>query len=295
VCADPRCADNSQGVVLGISGTTRVVGIIGRPVSHSLSPLLLNAAFAASGTDMVYVPLPVSSDSLGDAVRGLSALGFAGANVTIPYKTAVLPFLAAVDGDAAVLAAVNTIVVEEGRARGFNTDVEGFRRALREVEPGSLAGRSALLLGAGGAARAVALVLAQDGAEVTVVNRTRAAADALVTRIAGLGGGAHRALALEALRAEHVRSADIVVNGTSLGMAGEGKVPAVLVDNVRQGHSVYDVVYAAQPTAFVALARERGAKAIDGLSMLVWQAAAAFELWTGRAAPLDVMRRAIGR
>jgi len=282
--------------VLGISGTTRVVGIVGQPVSHSLSPVLLNAAFAACGLDMTYVALPVAPDGLGDAVRGICALGFVGANVTIPHKTAVLPFLAAVEGDAGFLAAVNTIVVEAGQARGFNTDVEGFRRALREVDSGSLAGASALLLGAGGAARAVALVLAREGARLTVANRTLAAAEELVVRIDRFGaGGPHRALALDGLAAENVRAADIIVNATSLGMAGEGKVPAVLVDNVRQEHSVYDVVYAGQPTEFVALARERGARAIDGLSMLVWQAAAAFELWTGVAAPVDVMRSAIGR
>jgi shikimate dehydrogenase len=281
--------------VLGISGTTRVVGIIGQPVSHSLSPALFNAAFAACGLDMAYVPLPVAPDGLGDAVRGICALGLVGANVTIPHKTAVLPFLAEVDGDAAILAAVNTIVVDAGQARGFNTDVEGFRRSMREVELEPMVGRSALLIGAGGAARAVALVLAREGARLTVVNRTRAAADALLARIEGLGGGPHGALALDDLTAKHVRSAEIIVNCTSLGMAGEGKVPAVLVDNVRQGHSVYDVVYAGQQTEFVALANQRGAKAIDGLSMLVWQAAAAFELWTGVAAPVDVMRRAIGR
>lgn len=244
---------------------------------------------------MVYVPLPVAPEALGEAIRGVCALGFAGVNVTIPHKTTVLPFLASVDGDAAILAAANTIVVEAGQAHGFNTDVEGFRRAMREIEPGPLGGRSALLLGAGGAARAVALVLAREGVDLTVVNRSPEAADALLERIDGLGGGARRAIALDALTAKHVRSAEILVNGTSLGMTGEGKVPAVLVDNVRQGQSVYDVVYGTHATEFVALARERGARAIDGMSMLVWQAAAAFELWTGKAAPMDVMHSAIAR
>ena len=283
-----------KGFVLSISGTTRLVGIIGWPVAHSLSPALHNAAFAACGLDMAYVPLPVSSDRVSEAVVGLLALGFVGANVTIPHKTAVIPLLDEIDGEARLAGAANTIVVREGRLAGYNTDVQGFAHALHEVHPGSLAGRAVLLLGAGGMARAVALVLAREGALVTVADRTLPAAERIARLMAQVSGGTPaKPLALEALSTETVRAADVIVNASALGMASVGKVPAVLADNVRSDHVVCDVVYARQATQLVAQARARDALTVDGLSILIWQAAASFELWTGQTAPMDVMRSAV--
>jgi shikimate dehydrogenase len=158
---------------VSIGGATRLVGVIGDHVTHSLSPAIHNAAFAALGLDFAYVPLPVSAPRVAEAVAGLRALGFRGANVTMPHKAAVLPLLDDVSRDARLADAVNTIVVDEGRLTGHTTDGEGFSRALREVEPGGAGGWSALLLGAGGAARAVALALARERiGSLTIADRT---------------------------------------------------------------------------------------------------------------------------
>ena len=280
-----------------ISGTTVLAGIIGWPVTHSLSPAMHNAAFAALGLDMAYVPLPVAPDDVERAVSGLRSLGFRGANVTMPHKAAVAPFLDRVADDARLIAAVNTIVVDDGAFVGHNTDVGGFVAALQETVPESLAGASALVLGAGGAARAAVLGLLRVGVRrCTVVNRTMGRAEELVAQLQPAEKTARFELvALDALTAAQVRGADIVVNATSLGMAGSLKVPRVLVDNIQRDHIVYDVVYGQRPTMPLERARETGARAIDGLTMLVWQAALSFELWTGRAAPLEVMRSAARR
>ncbi len=263
-------------------------------MSHSLSPRLHNAAFAALGLDYVYVPLPVRAADVGAAVKGLAALGFRGASVTVPHKGAVIPFLDELSGDALLADAVNTIVVEEGRLRGYNTDVEGVRAALVAVAGDALRGDPALVLGAGGAARAAALALARLGCPLTIVNRTPATAERLSALIvAGVPGASCGWLALSALTEREVARQRVVVNATSLGMAGEGKVPALLADNVTAGQVVFDAVYGAAPTGFLAAAQARGATVVDGLTMLLGQAAEAFSLWTGVPAPLEVMRDAV--
>ena len=242
---------------------------------------------------MVYVPLPVRDEDVGAAVKGLAALGFRGANVTIPHKGAVLPYLERIAGDAALVEAVNTIVVDDGELLGYNTDVEGLRAALLAACGDSLRGAPGLLLGAGGAARAVALALARLGVDLTVVNRTAAAAErrkALTS--AAVPGCACRCLPLAELSAAHVAAQRLLVNATSLGMDGMSKVPASLTDTVTAGQVVVDIVYSRSDTDLLAQARARGATVIGGHEMLVRQAAAAFELWTGRSAPLDVMRDA---
>ena len=279
-----------------VTGTTKVIGIIGDPVSHSLSPQLHNAAFEACGLDMVYVPLPVGARAVGAAVQGLAALGLRGANVTIPHKGAVVPYLSWLDDDARLLKAVNTIVVDGDEMRGYNTDVEGVRGSLEEAEGAGLHGATGLVFGAGGAGRAAALALARMGVRVTIVNRTAAAAERLAALIsAAVPGAGCRWLALSDLTAAEVVAQRVVVNATPLGMAGAGKVPAPLVDTVTAGQVVFDVVYTGGETDLLAQARARGANVVDGLSMLVRQAAVAFELWTGERAPLKVMQDAIAR
>ena len=276
-----------------VTGTTQLIGIIGRPVAHSLSPAIHNAAFAALDLDMVYVPLPVRDEDVGAAVKGLAALGFRGANVTIPHKGAVLRYLDRVDGDAALAEAVNTIVVEGGELLGYNTDVAGVYTALVDACGDSLRGAPGLLLGAGGAARAAALALARLGVDLTVVNRTAAAAERLAAlTAAAVPGCACRCLPLAGLTAARVAAQRVLVNATSLGMDGVSKVPASLADTVTAGQVVVDVVYTRGETDLLAQARARGATVIGGLEILVRQAAAAFELWTGRSAPLDVMLNA---
>lgn len=288
---------------IAITGTTKLFGVIGHPVAHSLSPAMHNAAFAALGLDMAYVPLPVRPGDVGAAVRGLAALGFGGASVTIPHKGAVIPHLQVVDDDARLAEAVNTIVVRGEELHGHNTDIGGLRAAIEEVHDGSLEGEPALVFGAGGAGRAAALALARMGAAVTVVNRTAAAAErlaALLTAAAARPAGsppaaapAARWLPLPELTGELVGRQRVVVNATSLGMGGASKVPAALADTVTAGQVVVDVVYTRGQTDFLARAQAQGAEVVDGLGMLVHQGGEAFELWTGRPAPLEVMRHAV--
>ncbi len=279
-----------------ITGSTQVVGIIGDPVTHSRSPAMHNAAFAALGLDMAYVPLPVRPPDVASAVKGLAALGFRGANVTVPHKGAVLPHLSWLHEDARRAEAVNTIVVDKGLLLGYNTDIEGARRALVGVcGEEALRDQPALLLGAGGAARAVALALARLGMAITVVNRTLQSAEHLIELVqAAEPDTSCRCLPLDALNPSLVKVHHLLVNATTLGMAGAGKVPASLVDTVSAGQIVFEVVYGDTETDLLATARERGARTVDGLAMLVGQAAEAFQLWTGRMAPLDVMQAAAG-
>ena len=283
--------------VTSITGSTVLTGIIGWPVAHSLSPAMHNAAFAALGLDMAYVPLPVPVQRLEAAVGGLSGLGFRGANVTMPHKAAVLPFLDEVSDDARLIEAVNTIVVAGDALEGHNTDVGGFVAALRDVVSEPLEGACALVLGAGGVARAAALGLVRQGVRsLTVVNRSPGRAEELARLLGSLDERVRiRVVALDALSAADVGEADILVNASPLGMSEPLKVPAVLVDTMRRDHIVFDVVYRQRPTVPLERARAIGARAIDGLDMLAWQAALSFELWTGRGAPLEVMRNAARR
>jgi shikimate dehydrogenase len=253
-----------------------------------------NAAFAALGLDMVYVPLHVASDGVDDAVRGLRALAFVGANVTMPHKAAVIGCLDTVTDEAREVDAVNTIVVGDRESSGHNTDIPGFARALRDEVPEGVSGAQALLFGAGGAGRAAAFALAtEDVAAITVVDRTVEETTPVgrMLRHAWPGVNVSGASAAD-VTAAMVADADVIVNATPLGMAGAGKVPTLLVDNIRSSHIVFDVVYGKRPTELFERARAVEARAVDGFSMLVWQAALAFELWTDRPAPADVMRRA---
>jgi shikimate dehydrogenase len=240
--------------------------------------------------------LPVESRHVGDAVRGLVALGFRGANVTMPHKATVIPFLNTVDEVAARAEAVNTIVVDDGRLAGHNTDIGGFARALHEMVPEGVAGSSVLLVGAGGAARAAALaLLAGQVSSLRVANRTEEPARRLVDGLTAVPSSTCvQAVGLGSLSAPDVAGVDVIVNASALGMEGVGKVPAVLTDNIRRGQVVFDVVYRERPTRLLEAAAARGARLVDGRSMLVWQAALAFELWTGREAPLAAMRAAVG-
>jgi len=276
-----------------INGSTRLVGLIGDPVAHSRSPALHNAAFAALGLNYAYVPLPVRATDLAAALAGLSALGFVGANVTVPHKQAAAALVDRLCGDAELLEAVNTIVLADNRLEGHNTDVEGFLQSFRALTMETP--RSALVLGAGGAARAVVLGLLRLGCRhLAIANRTPAAAAELAERVHLLEARARvEVLALTELEATVVREREVIVNATSLGMLPDSKVPAAVADNLSVDQIVYDVVYASGTTALVRAARASGARAIDGSEMLVGQAAAAFRLWTGLPAPLNEMRRAL--
>ncbi len=269
---------------MSITGHTRVVGVIGDPVRHSRSPAIHNAAFAALGLDWVYVAFPVAAGSGAAAVDAVRVLGLDGINVTMPHKADVAAACDELTPVAAALGAVNTVVSRDGRVTGDSTDGPGLVAALRShgVDP---VGRRVLVLGAGGAARAVVEALGRVGSEVTVAARRPDAAEAA----AALAGAT--AVGFTDLD-DRVADADVVVNVTPIGMQGEP--PPFAVARLRSDQFVYDTVYHPSPTPLLAACAERGIAHAGGLSMLVHQAALSFTLWTGRDAPLDVMTAAAG-
>lgn len=279
--------------MIPVSGATSVVGIIGRPVAHSLSPLMHNRAFAHLGMDWVYVPFEVREGELAAAAAGLRALSVKGVNVTVPHKTSVLPYLDELTPEAAAVGAVNTVINRGGRLVGDNTDGIGFVRSLREEAGFDPRGRRAVVLGAGGAARAVAMALAWAGCErIVVVNRTESKARALADAVARQGAEASGLpLAREAL-AEVVAEADLLVQATTLGMAGNPGLP-VDADWLRPPLLVADVVYTPLETPLLRAAKARGCAVLPGWGMLLYQGAEAFERWTGVPAPTTVMREVL--
>jgi shikimate dehydrogenase len=264
-----------------------VAAVIGDPVGHSLSPTLFNAAFSATGLDWVFVAFEVPAGAGPAAVEAARTLGLGGLSVTMPHKATVLEACDRLTSDAELLGAVNSIRNAEGELVGDNTDGPGFVKAL-EAETGfDPAGKRCAVVGAGGAARAVVLALARAGArEVVVVNRTPARGEGA----AQLAGRVGRPGAVD-----DIGRADLVVNATSVGMTGkDGGVPVPL-DVLRQGQVVADLIYEPSTTALLAGARQRGLVAVNGVGMLLHQAALQFEAWTGRPAPLDAMAAALHR
>ena len=263
-----------------LSGATRVTALIGMPARHSLSPAIHNAAFAAAGLDWIFVAFEVADGEVGRALDGVRAFGIAGLSVTTPHKAGVAAAVDALSPAAAALNAVNCVVNAQGRLTGHNTDGEGFVDALRYDGGFEPLGRSCAVIGAGGAARAVIRALATAGArEVMVVNRTKSSA----AIAAALAGPAGRVVAPEA-----ISDAELIVNATSVGM-GAGPESPVEAAYLRAGQVVADLVYDPVETALLKAAKAVGARPLDGVGMLVHQAAHAFTLWTGVTAPVEVM------
>ena len=270
-----------------MSGTTNVVGIIGWPVDRSLSPVIHDAAFEALGMPWVYVPFPVRPGQVREAVEGLAALGVKGANVTMPHKTEVAGLCHERSEDAERLRAVNTLELSGGIVRGHNTDAPGFERFLRRDAGFDPAGKSALLYGAGGGARACALALVRGGlARLTVAVRDPGRAGDLLTAVEGAGPGTVEVIAWGDAAGWR---GDLAVDATPLGSDGLGSPPepAYSPDLL-----VVDLKYHPPLTPLQVRAREGGATAFGGLGLLLQQAALSFELWTGRPAPLEVMSAA---
>lgn len=280
-----------------IKGTTRVLGVIGHPVTHSWSPQIHNAACAALGLDYVYVPLTVKPADLAPAVRAIRALGFHGLNVTIPHKEAMVPLMNRLTPMARLIGAVNTVEVAGRRLIGHNTDGQGFLAAYHEQVPGGLAGRHAVLIGAGGAARAVAVALASQGlAGLIMVNRTSARAEAMRAVLTRRFRRLRLKIQIDVLPLQRLMvgsvKADLVINATPLGMAGYPPLP--FSPKVLVGVAVAcDLVYRPRMTAFLQTAQAAGIQTVDGTGMLLHQAALAFEIWTGQRAPLAAMRMAL--
>jgi shikimate dehydrogenase len=267
-------------------GATTLAGVIGWPVDHSLSPAMHNAAYRAMGLDWTYVALPVAPGNLARALGGLAALGFVGANVTMPHKTECSVLVDDLSDDARRLQAVNTVVVTGDRLVGHNTDTPGFERFLREDAAFDAAGKRVLVYGAGGAARACALAVARAGAaEIVVAVRSPARALPLVRSLEDLPVEVR---ALASMADATGVDADLVVNATPLGARGE-ELPE---PSMGPGTLVVDLLYHVTTTPLRVHARAAGAAAVGGLGLLLHQAALSFELWTGRQPPLETMSAA---
>ncbi|MBM4242450.1 MAG: shikimate dehydrogenase [Deltaproteobacteria bacterium] len=280
-----------------LAATTRIVAVIGDPIAHSRSPLMHNAAFRALGLDFAYGAFRVRPDDVGAAVAAVRALGLAGLNVTIPHKQAVIPHLDVLSPVARATGAVNTIVNRDGVLRGDNTDVPGLSLALDES---GLAPRAklAIVLGAGGSARATVVALARRTRTVVVAARRAEQARALLDELGPVVRARLLAVRLDALAdargsaAQHLAAADVVLNTTPVGMHGEPFLPFAFAAT-SAGCLFYDLVYTARVTPFLAAAHRARRRGVNGLGMLLHQGAVAFELWTGVSPPLEVMRRAL--
>ena len=292
-----------------IKGTTKLLGVIGHPVEHSLSPAMHNAAISHLGVDFVYLPFPVKPGDLKAAIAGFAAIGVRGFSITIPHKQAILPLLSEVSPIARAIGAVNTVYLTDKGWCGTNTDVEGFLAPLQTpptppYEGGSRVGfdwsqKVAVILGNGGAARAVVAGCAQLGcAEIHVVGRSEQ----------NLGefqqSWVNSPMPVQNLQVHTwdnlstlISQADLLVNTTPVGMYPQGEkspVASGAIDRMKAGAIVYDLIYNPNPTQFLKDAQLRGARAIDGLEMLVQQGAAALKIWLNKeSVPVDVMRQAL--
>jgi len=279
---------------MGIDVHTQFCGVIGNPIEHSLSPAIHNAAFQKLGLNFVYLAWRV--EAIGDAIRGLRALGnFRGASVTIPHKVAAMPFLDEVDAMARHIGAINTIIVEEGRLIGSNTDATGALRALKEGKA-PLNGESVVMLGSGGAARAIAFVLAAEAGirrlhllGIEEQECRNLAAD-LKTKTGLTVLNAHLD---EASLKTVLSEARVLIHCTPVGMAPKVGISCVPVHLLHPDLTVMDIVYNPRETQLLADAKAAGCGTIPGLEMFLFQAAAQFERWTGRSAPLNVMREVL--
>ena len=276
-----------------ITGKTRLLAVIGAPIGHSLSPIIQNAALHAAGLDYVYAALPVRADALASAVRGLCDAGIAGFNVTIPFKTEIIPLLDGLSEDARRIHAVNTVVIEDGRLVGHNTDVAGFLAGFAERGI-ALTGKNAVLIGAGGAARAALWGLLRSGISSIVIGvRNAAKGTALAADFAA--DGDVRAVSFDDTAwIAACSDADLVVQTTPLGMTPHTEaMPPVDAAVINPSAVVYDLIYTPAETRFLREARARGCETINGETMLVAQGAEAFSLWTGIRPDVELMKRVL--
>jgi shikimate dehydrogenase len=274
---------------ININAATRLCAVFGSPIRHSASPAMQNAAFAALGLNWRYVACEVDPKNLREAIAGAKAMNFAGINLTVPHKLLAVDMVDALDASAKKWGAVNTILFNEKGATGFNTDADAIVTSLREDLKIELRGAKVLLLGAGGAGRTAALKLAVENvAELFLVNRTRSKAEEIAGEIQSQFPGVKVVVG-------HPKSdLDLILNATSLGLKTDDASP--LDENLfplKSARAVYDMIYRPAETALLAAAKKAGCKTANGLGMLLHQGAKAFEIWTGQAAPLEVMRRAL--
>jgi shikimate dehydrogenase len=279
-----------------ITGTTKLLGVIGDPIEHSLSPVMHNAAIAHLGVDYVYLPFPVKTADLGVAIGGFNAIGLQGFSVTIPHKQAILSVLSEVSAVAKVVGAVNTVWRTDSGWSGTNTDVEGFIAPL-EAYNRNWSQTTPLILGHGGAARAVVVGLTQLGCtEIHIVGRDvqklSQFQQSWVNAPLPITINVHRWEQLPEL----ISQADLVVNTTPVGMypnVDQSPIDNAAMQKIKEGAIAYDLIYTPNPTQFLQQAQQQGAITIDGLEMLVQQGAAALKIWLEQTPPVDIMRQSL--
>lgn len=278
-----------------LTGHTRIVGVIGDPVEHSRSPQMHNAAFAKAGLDYVYVPFHVRPNDLADAIAGFKAINVVGINVTLPHKQAVISHLTSISREAELIGAVNTLTFTDEGIHGDNTDAPGVLRALEENENMSVpVGENVLVLGAGGAARAVVVALALAGvASITIANRTVERAVALAEEMGQKTGISMQGLGLaDAQLPVAVRESMLLINTATVSMDATHPL-LISADWLQPNTIVYDIVYTPPVTPLMRAAAVRGCETLGGIGMLVHQGAIAFEKWTGIAPCTETMHQAL--
>jgi shikimate dehydrogenase len=271
-------------MMMQISGRTKITGLFGYPVEHTLSPAMHNAAFTELGLDYCYLPFLVHPDYLEDAVKAIKALNLSGVNVTVPHKEKVMPFLDEINEEASFIGAVNTIVNARGRLVGYNTDGRGFIQSL--LEGGiSIEGKDILIIGAGGASKAISYYLSQKAKTLYLYDIDKYKVEKLVQDLNNIFNNVYIIENISSIERFH-----IIINATPLGLKKEDPLPFDTT-LLKTEQTVCDVIY--KKTRLLEEASKKGCVTIDGLGMLLWQGVFAFELWTGKKPGVEVMRNAL--
>ncbi|QWR76825.1 shikimate dehydrogenase [Candidatus Magnetomonas plexicatena] len=268
-----------------ITAKTKITGLIGYPVGHSLSPYMHNAAYEHLGLDFCYVCFPVHPDNLTEAVRGVRAMDFAGANVTVPHKEHAMAALDEIDEEARFIGAVNTIVNSGGKLTGYNTDGRGFMRSLAEAGI-SLKGKKVFVVGAGGASKAITYYIAKEAASLSIFDIDEPKLTALTTHLKTVNPNVFA----EKQNCDAIKNHDVIINATPLGLKSDDPAPFD-ISLISASHTVIDVIY--KDTPLIKKAKTLHCPTTNGLGMLFWQGVLAFELWTQTTAPVEIMRKAL--
>ncbi len=278
---------------MNINTDTKLVGLLGYPLSQSLSSLMQNAAFQKCNLNKIYIPIEVTKNNLETVVKGISKMNFDGFNVTKPYKVDIMEYLDDIDEYAKLIGAVNTVKISRGTLKGYNTDGRGFLRSFEETAGEKIKGKSVFILGSGGATRAIALTLALNGAlKIYICNRTHEKARSLANEAAKISNCTAIPMEYEKMK-KAINNSQVLINTTSVGMLpdiDESPLDKSLLDG---GLTVCDIVYNPMETKLLKDAKEKGCKVVAGLPMLVYQGAEAFEIWTDMKAPVDIMFKAV--
>lgn len=278
-----------------ISTKTKLVGLLGYPLGHSLSPLMHNAAFESLSLDKIYIPIEVSPENLETVVKGMAKMNFEGFNVTIPHKIEIMKYLDEIDEYAKCIGAVNTVAVHEGRLKGYNTDGMGFLKSFEESTGTKIDGKNVFIVGSGGASRAISMTLALNKAnKIYICNRTHEKAVSLAEDINKQSGANCLAVKHEYDEMKKaIGDCHVLINTTSVGMSPNIDLSPLDRELLSPSLIVCDAVYNPRKTRLLKDAEEIGCKTVEGLKMLVNQGAEAFEIWTGIKAPFDIMYKVL--